>query len=453
MVAIATAAGAVVTVAMAASPSVRPAVEAPEIRTAVETAQALVAATAAYLVYGRVKRSRSLNDLALVFGLGMLAASNLFFAAIPARLEDELAFQVWAPITARLVAVVAFAWSALCRDRGLPRRLANPGVAVVVAIDVALAVIALVLAALDAVLPRAITVLDMTTRTPNLEAHPLLTASLVTLAVLWAAAAAGFARRANGRSDPLMSALAVGAVLGAFGFVAFAIYPSFGTEVVQAGDALRLGFYLVLLIGVEREIDRYWTRLADAAIYDERRRLARDLHDGVAQELAFLTTQTRLLERGTAPPGTEHRVAAAAERALDESRRAIIALTLHDDEPVELALARAAEDVAGRVGVDVRVEVDSGIEVAPTVREGLVRIVQEAVSNAGRHGHAQVVRVSLGSDRVLAVVDDGDGFDPEGAAEGRFGLVSMRERAERLGGRLTVRSAPGAGTTIEVVLP
>ncbi|MBW8827530.1 MAG: sensor histidine kinase [Acidobacteria bacterium] len=452
LVAVAAVLGALLTLAVALDPSVRLSIEAAELRTAMETAQALVAATGAYLVYGRVKRSRSLNDLAIVFGLGLLAVSNLFFAAIPSKLDSALVFQVWAPLVNRLLAGLAFAAAALLPDHRLPRWLQRPGVAVVVATDLVLTAIALVVAALVNVLPAGVSVVGHNAGTPELHGHPLLIAGLVAKAAISLAAAFGFARRADGRNDPLMSALAVGMVLTAFSYVCFAIYPSIDTEIVQGGDALRLGFYLVLLFGAEREIDRYWTRLADVAIYDERRRLARDLHDGVAQELAYVVTQARLLERGTAPPGTNERVSAAAERALDESRRAIIALTLHDDEPLHLALARAAEDVAGRVGVEVRVDVSPDLEVPPQVREGLVRIVQEAVSNAGRHGQARFVDVTLGPDRVLRIQDDGGGFDVAATPDGRFGLVAMRERAERLGGTFAIDSHPGAGTKVEVVL-
>jgi signal transduction histidine kinase len=160
-----------------------------------------------------------------------------------------------------------------------------------------------------------------------------------------------------------------------------------------------------------------------------------------------------MLVRGNAPPGTDERVAAAAERALDESRRAITALTSTVDEPLHLAVARAAEDVAGRVGLKVLVEASPLVQVTPDIREALARIVREAVSNAGRHGEAQEVRISLTADRTLRITDDGRGFDPLRPKDGRYGLVSMRERAERIGGKLNVISSSGNGTTIEVRLP
>ncbi|MCU1374817.1 MAG: rane protein of unknown function [Actinomycetia bacterium] len=457
LVAIAAIVSAVATAAVGLDPTVRFAFDAPEARTALAMSQGLIALVVAYLLYGRVRRRRLLNDLALVFALGLLAVNSLFFAALPSRdiHQDPLVFQTWAPLITRAIAIAAIAWSALARDRRLPEWVKSPGVSVVVAIDTVLAVVAVGVAALNSVLPLGVRVESTNTSgVPDLTGHAGATLILLFMALASGAASLGFLKRSTGRRDPLSSALAVGCVLLAFAFLCFAVYPSGDTEIIQSGDALRLGFYLVLLVGAEREIDRYWSRLADVAIYEERRRLARDLHDGVAQELAYVVTQTRLLVRGRAAPGTDERVAAAAERALDESRRAIIALTLRDDEPLHLALARAAEDVAGRVGVEVDVHVQTPVDrtVSSELREALVRIVQESVSNAGRHGHATRVRITMGPEGVLRITDDGAGFDPGDAGDGRFGLVSMRERAESLGARFTIDSEPGRGTSVEVAL-
>jgi signal transduction histidine kinase len=456
LVAIAAIVSAVATAAVGLDPTVRFAFDAPEVRTALAISQGLIALVVAYLLYGRVRRRQLLNDFALVGALGLLAVGGLFFAAIPSPdvAESPLVFQVWAPLAIRIVAIAVIAWSALSRDRRLPERIQRPGVTVVILVDATLAVVVIAFAALSSVLPAAVRVTAITASAPDLSGHVAHTIAQLLLAVLSGAASFGFLRRSTGRRDPLSAALAIGSMLLAFAFLCFAIYPSSDTEIVQSGDALRLGFYLVLLVGAEREIDRYWSRLADVAIYEERRRLARDLHDGVAQELAYVVTQTRLLVRGKAAPGTDERVAAAAERALDESRRAIIALTLRDDEPLHLALARAAEDVAGRVGVTVDTDVDvpATTRVSGELREALVRIVQESVSNAGRHGHATRVRISMGADAVLRISDNGEGFDPNGTGDGRFGLVSMRERAERLGARFSIQSEPGRGTNVEVAL-
>jgi two-component system sensor histidine kinase UhpB len=184
-------------------------------------------------------------------------------------------------------------------------------------------------------------------------------------------------------------------------------------------------------------------RQALAAQEAERRRIARELHDGVAQELAYIVAES------------DGPLAAAAERALDESRRAIAALTRPVDEPLEVALVQAAEEVAGRVGVQLKVEVCEGATVSPDEREALIRIVREAITNAGRHGKAANVSVELsnGHGTLLRIADDGTGFDPARTRVGGFGLVSMRERAEALGGRFTLFSEAGSGAKIEVRLP
>ncbi len=148
---------------------------------------------------------------------------------------------------------------------------------------------------------------------------------------------------------------------------------------------------------------------------------------------------------------------AAAERALDESRRAIAALTHPVDEPFDVTLVQTVEEIAERLGSRARLIVDPGVRVPPETREALLRIVREAVTNASRHGGAGLVTVELsnGDGIRLRIADDGKGFDPEAAAargEG-FGLVTMRERAEAVGAELRIWSQPRAGTEIEVVLP
>jgi signal transduction histidine kinase len=457
LVAIATIVAAVATVAVGLDPTVRFAFQSRELNTALAIGQGLIALVVAYLIYGRVKRRRLLNDFVLVFALGLLAVTNIFFAAIPYK-DIEMAplyFRAWAPLASRVIAVACIAWAALCHERRMSDRIQRPGIVVVIAVDVALFVLCVGTALLDPLLPIGVRATEITVGVPELSAHVLWRSTELALALLLLLASLGFLKRSTGRRDPLQSALAVGTMLLAFSYLCFAVYPSLDTEVIQSGDALQLGFYLVLIFGAEREIDRYWTRLADMAIYEERRRLARDLHDGVAQELAYVVTQTRLLVRCRAAPGTDERVAAAAERALDESRRAIIALTLRDDEPIHLALARAAEDVAGRVGVEVRTAIDENWmkgRISGEMREALVRIVQESVSNAGRHGQASRVDIRVDADGILRIIDDGSGFDPANAGDGRFGLTSMRERADRLGLRLRIDSQVGQGTMVEVVL-
>jgi signal transduction histidine kinase len=147
-------------------------------------------------------------------------------------------------------------------------------------------------------------------------------------------------------------------------------------------------------------------------------------------------------------------IVSAAQRALDESRYAISALTRPLDAPIDETIADEARAVASRAGARVELAVASDLEVRPESHEAALRIVREAITNATRHGNAKVLRVELigGPQMRLRVIDDGNGFDRD-VANGGFGLRSMRERAERLGGTLRVESKPGTGTVIEAVLP
>jgi signal transduction histidine kinase len=278
---------------------------------------------------------------------------------------------------------------------------------------------------------------------PILLGHHFLLGTQIVGVLLFIAAALGFIQRGERDNDELMRWFAAGAALSAFARFNYFLFPSLYSDWVFTGDFLRLGFCLLLLAGAAREIGSYWRRLASMAILEERRRIARELHDGVAQELAYIVAES------------SGSLAAAAERALDESRRAIAALTRPVDEPLEVALVQAAEEVAGRVGVQLRIDVGRGAQVSPDEREALIRIVREAITNAGRHGGAENVSVELsnGNGTLLRIADDGSGFDTRHTRVGGFGLVSMRERTEALGGRFKLSSDAGEGTRIEVRLP
>ena len=199
-------------------------------------------------------------------------------------------------------------------------------------------------------------------------------------------------------------------------------------------------------------------RHVDAAVERERRRIARDIHDSLAQDLAFIAARVRALERDPEASVRLDHLAIAATRALEHSRTTISTLTRPLDEPLDAALARNATEVAARHGGHAKLRLQAGVVVPPATRESLVMILREAVANAMRHGRAGSVDVSLSQQSWLRlrVTDDGRGFDAAARAAGSdaaFGLQSMEERAQALGGGLVVRSAPGAGTTIEVVLP
>jgi signal transduction histidine kinase len=192
-----------------------------------------------------------------------------------------------------------------------------------------------------------------------------------------------------------------------------------------------------------------------SAVEVERRRIARNLHDGLAQELAYIKMETARLAVAL-PGGRAERVALAAERALEESRGAIAALRGDVDGVFSAELSELADELTSREGVRLSLQVEPGIEFERGDREELLRIMREAISNGLRHGRATEVVLELtGGDGVrMAVRDNGSGFVPGGRRRREsLGLTSMRERARALGGDLIVESAPGAGTLVEVRLP
>jgi signal transduction histidine kinase len=128
-------------------------------------------------------------------------------------------------------------------------------------------------------------------------------------------------------------------------------------------------------------------------------------------------------------------------------------LSLSAPQSLAAALTQTAEDLGVRLGVPVLVDLDDQVEVEAEVAEQLLRIAREGLTNAAVHADAHYVTVTLrwSTDGYrLVIADDGRGFDPNHVDPTRFGLVSMRERAESLGGSFSVDSSPGRGTRLEV---
>ncbi len=210
---------------------------------------------------------------------------------------------------------------------------------------------------------------------------------------------------------------------------------------------------------------RLYERSRELTIAEERARLAHELHDAVSQKLFSLrlTAQAAatLVDRDPIRARQELRqVAALAAEAAEELRAAVIELrpAALDEDGLHATL-RAQIQVLDRAH-PARVTLDcQEVRALPAAQEeALLRVAQEALHNALRHAEPRRVAVSLfrrGLGTVLRVADDGGGFDPAAvrAAGRHLGLVSMRERAASVGGDLTVESAPGKGTVIEVEVP
>jgi signal transduction histidine kinase len=440
-------ASAVITVAALATPSLSFAVHNGELRLAIVMAEAAIGLLAGYLALGRLRRWRRLDHLLLGAGLGFLGISNLVFAALPAIFwDDNGAFSVWGATAGRLGGSLLLASAALVSPRRL-RLTARQFFFSSLAIVDALAGIALVVLILQNELPDAVS--------SDGEINGVFAAMLVLGVGAHAIAAVGFAVRARQSADPLLGALAVACALGAAALVNFLASPTGPTEWVALGDVLRFGFYLVILVGVVREIDAHWHSTVAAAALEERRRIARDLHDGLAQELASIQRNLRWVDGDDDP--FVARALASAERGLAGARQAIAVLGDTPERNLAEVLAETAGTVANRVGTKLVLDLESGVQVGPAEREALVRIAAEAITNAARHGGAEVVRVELvDRPRVrMRISDTGSGFNPSLLAwTGRegFGLSDMQDRALEIGARYKLQSSPGKGTNVEVAL-
>jgi signal transduction histidine kinase len=452
-------AGASATVLITVLPFARFAYRSPAGHLALDTAAACVALLTAYLLFGRCRRTGRAGDFVMAFALTLFGFTNLLLSAVADVVggPQRHLFATWAVLGSRLLATTLFAASAFIPETRLLRYRKKGFVVVLGALAtvVALAAVELVVGPrLSPVIPPDLS--PESSARPRIVGHPIVLALQLIVMALFAAAAVAFTRRAERTGDELHKWFGAAAALGAFARANYFLFPSLYSYYLYTGDFLRLGFYGLLLVGAAREIRAYWASLAEIAVLDERRRLARDIHDGLGQELSFIWSESHRSDDDDAPRRLE-RVSSAAERALEESRLAVAALTRPIDEPLDVAVARAARDVAHRVGVSVEQDLEEGLVVAPKTRDALLRVVREAVANAVRHGHAGVVSVRLAfeDELRLEVRDDGSGFDYGSASTTAtgFGLASMRERVSSLNGRFEVESSPGQGAIVKAILP
>jgi signal transduction histidine kinase len=423
----------------------------PSLHVAVETSAALISLLAAQLMYGRFRRSLDGRELLLTAALALFAGSNLMFSAIPAMLNFEPGpFATWAPAAGGALATALLAVSAFGAHRSV-RRPAAAVRRVAWLCALALVVVGIGTALAGDLLPRAIEpgLSPEASSRPRIVGDPAVLGLQLVVMGLFAAAAVGFGRSAERTHDPLILWFAIGATLGAWARLNYFLFPSLYSDFFYTGDVLRLGFFVALLIGGAHEIRVAQRELEQAAALNERRRLARDIHDGIAQDLAFIVQQGDELVGRRGAPEPLGEMVTAARRALDDSRGVIAALA----RPV----TRVAEAAAGRWGATVHADVSDDLQVPQQTREALLRIVGEAVTNAVRHGRARTIRLQLrgGPKLQLSIGDDGIGFDPESLAHsnGHYGITGMRERAQALGGELDVGSRPGSGTQVVVMLP
>jgi signal transduction histidine kinase len=290
--------------------------------------------------------------------------------------------------------------------------------------------------------------------------------------------AAELTRRHHRRTGALGDGfLAVGLVFAAFGEFHTAFYPSTYGGLVTSGDMLTVAFAAVLLIGIEADAratraalgraNETLGRLRDVevrqAALEERTRLSRELHDGLAQDLWLAKLK---IGRLNAMPELSHEAKAvcdelsgAIDAGLADARQAVMALRLGGEPAMSLRdlMAHYVDDFGDRFGLRAEFECEDELpRLTPRAEAELLRIAQEALNNVVRHADATVVRVRAGvadSHIELLVGDNGMGFEPSEVRDGCFGLASMRERAQIIGGELTIDSRPHDGTRIRIRVP
>jgi ligand-binding sensor domain-containing protein/two-component sensor histidine kinase len=225
-----------------------------------------------------------------------------------------------------------------------------------------------------------------------------------------------------------------------------------------------------LLIGIGAGLIHWWridrAKRRFAAVLDERTRIARDLHDTLEQGLVGISMQLNLAgAKFLSTPNSAHKHLEKARYMLRlsmaDARSAILNLRNAVARPKDLLseLARIAEELGAGNSIKLQTQASgTPADLSPFTEDTLIRIGQEAMTNVIKHARARTIRIDLAfepHELSLRIEDDGCGFDPAsiGGGEGRYGLLGMRERTEKLGGELTVWSATGQGTIVRVVLP
>ena len=280
-------------------------------------------------------------------------------------------------------------------------------------------------------------------------AHPALTLALLLTAAGCAAAATRLALLADAARDLLWRWMALGLALAAVAYLNYALVPSQLTELLHAGDVFLLLAYGVLLLGAVKEITSTEAALVRSAVSSERTRVADELRAGIAQELAFMASQTGILARRPVHRPALDELADSVERALDESRGAISALLRPVDQPLGPALAEVAREVAAEGGASIELDLAPEVELDRTARDALLRLVHDCLVDATRHRGARRLLLELrGVPRVtVRIIDDGRTPAPDALAQ-----RALRERAEAIAATVSVAPVDGGGTLLELTL-
>lgn len=418
--------------------------ESPELKLVMGTVVTLAGGVVAVLAGARFAVEGRRRDLLLSCGFFVGAAGNAVFAIAPALDGDPVGkTAAWADVFTRLIAFALIATAPYTRGRTAAQRRALR-----VWLAGCAAMICSVWMLTSSFEPLLAALVAPTDDTPP----RLLTFCLAVQATLALTALVGFGLRFRSHGDDLDRWLALGATFLLFTALVYVFTPLVSTAYVTQGDFLRVLGYGVLLVGVWRAI-----RSAEfgRAVAEERARVAREIHDGLAQYLFAVSTHASMLESGADPGTMIPRLKEAAALAQQEARFAVLALSsASGNAPFDAALRRYVEFLTADGELEVDLEIRP-VALAPDEQIEVFRIVQEGLANVRKHADAKRTLVWIGmrdGRRVVLVRDDGAGFDPDDGAGAGQGLKNIRKRAESIEGALSLRSRLGAGTELEVAL-
>jgi signal transduction histidine kinase len=423
-------------------PSLRDTYALPELRLVLDTAVALAAAIVAVLAGVRFTVEGRRLDFLLCGGFFLAAVSTFAFAVAPMLGGGTLGrTEAWAGIAGRLLATALIAAAPFARGRIAGRQRAlRWSIIALVCLELA---VWLLVRSLSGTLPELRGAAD----------QPLLLIFTLALqAFLSLVALVGFGFRFRTYGDDLYRWLGLAATLTLFAELHYVFTPAVSSASVSQGDFLRLTSYGVLMAGVWRAI-----RFAEfgRAVAEERARVARDIHDGLAQYLFTISTHASMLDAGMAPEKSIRQIKLAATAAQQEARFAILALSsASGTAPFDAALRRYVDILTADGVLEVELEVDPGLALAPDEQIEVFRIVQEGLANVRKHANARRAEVVIGqrrSERFVIIRDDGVGFNGDMDPAGQ-GLKNLRQRAATIGGIFSLRSTPGQGTALVVTL-
>jgi signal transduction histidine kinase len=428
-----------------AYPGLRTHYDLPELRLVLQTSMALAGLLVAVLAATRYSVEGRRVDLLLASGFFITSLSAAVFAIGPRFSgRDLLPPEAWSALIGAILGQTLIAIAPFSRGRSKYREwsIANAVAAAGITLFVAWSLLRALGAALPGLSP------------PTGQPQPFyLTGALALQALVALVAVIGWGMRFMRRGDDLARWLALGFTLMLFAALHLVFQPLLASSYVSQSDFLRMLAYIVILVGAWRAI-----QFAEfgRAVAEERARVAREIHDGLAQYLFAVSTHASMLENGTPMAEAMPRLKEAALLAQQEAKFAILALSsASGTAPFDAALRRYVDVLTADGKLDVELEVDDGIRLAPDEQIEIFRIVQEGLANVRKHANATRAEVTIGQrpfgERFVNITDDGDGFEDAEDAAGQ-GLKNMRARAASIEGGFSLCSTPGRGTALEVVL-